>query len=217
MKIAGLIDHTALKPDTTKEQVVVLCKEAIEYEFASVCVNPCYVKLCSELLKDHRIKVCTVIGFPLGATTTAAKVAEADEAVKNGATEVDMVINVGAIKSGDFDFVKSDVASVVQVVRGKALVKVILETCLLTEDEKVRSCNICKEAGADFVKTSTGFSTGGATVEDIKLMRSIVKPNLGVKASGGIRDYKTAKAMVDAGASRIGASASIAIVSEENQ
>ncbi len=217
MKIAGLIDHTALKPDTTREQIRVLCKEAIEYEFASVCVNPCYVKLCSELLKDYRIKVCTVIGFPLGATTTAAKVAEADEAVENGATEVDMVINVGAIKSGDFEFVKSDVAAVVQAVKGKALVKVILETCLLTEDEKVRCCNICKEAGADFVKTSTGFSTGGATVEDIKLMRSIVKPSLGVKASGGIRDYKTAKAMVDAGASRIGASASIAIVSEEKQ
>lgn len=217
MKIAGLIDHTALKPDTTREQIEVLCKEAIEYDFASVCVNPCYVKLCGELLKDYRIKVCTVIGFPLGATTTAAKVAEAEEAVKNGATEVDMVINVGAIKSGDFDLAKSDVAAVVQAVKGKALVKVILETCLLTEDEKVRCCNICKEAGADFVKTSTGFSTGGATVEDIKLMRSIVKPSLGVKASGGIRDYKTAKAMVDAGASRIGASASIAIVSEENQ
>ena len=217
MKIAGLIDHTALKPDTTREQIEVLCKEAIEYDFASVCVNPCYVKLCGELLKDYRIKVCTVIGFPLGATTTAVKVAEAEEAVKNGATEVDMVINVGAIKSGDFDLAKSDVAAVVQAVKGKALVKVILETCLLTEDEKVRCCNICKEAGADFVKTSTGFSTGGATVEDIKLMRSIVKPSLGVKASGGIRDYKTAKAMVDAGASRIGASASIAIVSEENQ
>jgi deoxyribose-phosphate aldolase len=217
MKIAGLIDHTALKPDTTKEQIIVLCNEAIEYEFASVCVNPCYVKLCSELLKDSRIKVCTVIGFPLGATTTASKVAEAEEAVKNGATEVDMVINVGALKSGDFDFVRSDIEAVVQAVKGKALVKVILETCLLTEDEKIRSCNICKEAGADFVKTSTGFSTGGATVEDIKLMRSIVKPNLGVKASGGIRDYKTAKAMVDAGASRIGASASIAIVSEEKQ
>ncbi|WP_137699122.1 deoxyribose-phosphate aldolase [Ruminiclostridium herbifermentans] len=217
MKIAGLIDHTALKPDTTREQIILLCKEAIEYKFASVCVNPCYVKLCSELLKDYSIKVCTVIGFPLGATTTATKVAEAEEAVKNGATEVDMVINVGAIKSGDYDFVRSDIAAVVQAVEGKALVKVILETCLLTEDEKVQSCIICKEVGADFVKTSTGFSTGGATVEDIKLMRSIVKPNLGVKASGGIRDYKTAKAMVDAGASRIGASASIAIVSEENQ
>ncbi len=217
MKIAGLIDHTALKPDTTKEQIEVLCKEAIEYGFASVCVNPCYVKLCSEILKAYPIKVCTVIGFPLGATTTAVKVAEADESVQNGATEVDMVINVGAIKSGDLDFVKSDIAAVVQAVKGKALVKVILETCLLTEDEKVKSCNICKEAGADFVKTSTGFSTGGATVEDIKLMRSIVKPTLGVKASGGIRDYKTAKAMVDAGASRIGASASIAIVSEEDQ
>lgn len=216
MKIAGLIDHTALKPNTTKEQIKTLCNEAIEYGFASVCVNPCYVKLCSEILKDTPIKVCTVIGFPLGATTTATKVAEASEAVHNGATEVDMVINVGAVKSGDFEFVKSDIEAVVQAVKEKALVKVILETCLLTQDEKINCCNICKDAGANFVKTSTGFSTGGATVEDIKLMRSIVKPNLGVKASGGIRDYKTALAMVDAGASRIGASASIAIVREEN-
>lgn len=216
MKIAGLIDHTALKPNTTKEQIKTLCNEAIEYGFASVCVNPCYVKLCSEILKDTPIKVCTVIGFPLGATTTATKVAEASEAVHNGATEVDMVINVGAVKSGDFEFVKSDIEAVVQAVKGKALVKVILETCLLTQDEKINCCNICKDAGANFVKTSTGFSTGGATVEDIKLIRSIVKPNLGVKASGGIRDYKTALAMVDAGASRIGASASIAIVREEN-
>ena len=217
MKIAGVIDHTALKADTTQEQIRVLCEEAIEYGFASVCVNPCYVKLCSELLKNNPIKVCTVIGFPLGATTTAAKVAEASEAISNGAREVDMVINVGAVKSGDFDYVKKDVEAVVQAAKGKALVKVILETCLLTEDEKIMCCNICKDAGADFVKTSTGFSTGGATIEDIKLMRSIVKPNLGVKASGGIRDYKTAKAMVDAGASRIGASASLAIVSEENE
>jgi len=215
MKIVGLIDHTALKPDTTKEQIKKLCSEAIEYGFASVCVNPSYVELCSELLKDSSVKVCTVIGFPLGATTTAAKVFEASEAMGNGATEVDMVINIGAIKSGDFDFVKKDIAAIVQAAKGKAIVKVILETCLLTEEEKIMSCKICKEVGADFVKTSTGFSTGGATVDDIKLMRSIVKPNLGVKASGGIRDYETAKAMVDAGASRIGASASVAIADKE--
>ncbi|MHB8062524.1 MAG: deoxyribose-phosphate aldolase [Ruminiclostridium sp.] len=216
IKLAGLIDHTALKPETTKEQIKKLCSEAIEYGFASVCVNPGYVELCSELLKNSTIKVCTVIGFPLGATTTATKVAEASEAIENGATEVDMVINVGAIKSGDFEFVKKDIGAIVQAAKGKALVKVILETCLLTEEEKIMSCKICKEMGANYVKTSTGFSTGGATVNDIKLMRAIVKPDLGVKASGGIRDYETAKAMVDAGASRIGASASVAIANKEN-
>jgi len=216
MKLAGLIDHTALKPETTKEEIKKLCNEAIEYGFASVCVNPCYVGLCRELLENSTIKVCTVIGFPLGATTTATKVAEAGEAIENGATEIDMVINVGAIKSGDFDFAKKDIVAVVQAAKGKALVKVILETCLLTDEEKIMSCKICKEAGANFVKTSTGFSTGGATVSDIKLMRSIVKPDLGVKASGGIRNFETAKAMVDAGASRIGASASVAIAKEEN-
>lgn len=213
--IAGLIDHTALKPDTTIEQIKKLCAEAIEYGFASVCVNPCYVKLCSDILKGSKIKVCTVIGFPLGATTTAAKVAETTESIANGATEVDMVINVGAIKSQDFDYVKKDIEGVVGAAKGKALVKVILETCLLTDEEKVKSCRICKEAGADFVKTSTGFSTGGATVADVKLMRAEVKPTMGVKASGGIRDYETAKAMVDAGASRIGASASVAIANHE--
>ncbi len=215
MNIAGLIDHTALKPDTTKAQIEKLCSEAIEYGFASVCVNPCYVSLCSQLLKDSKIKVCTVIGFPLGATTTAIKAAEASEAIQNGAKEVDMVINLGAVKTGDFDYVKQDIAAVVQAAKGKALVKVILETCLLTDEEKKVCCRICKEAGADFVKTSTGFSTGGATVEDIRLMRDIVKPDLGVKASGGIRDYETAKAMIDAGASRIGASASVAIANRE--
>ncbi len=215
MNIAGMIDHTALKPETTKAQIEKLCSEAKEYGFASVCVNPCYVGLCSRLLKDSKIKVCTVIGFPLGATTSAVKAAEAAEAIRNGAAEVDMVINVGAIKLGDLDYVKEDIEAVVQAAKGKALVKVILETCLLTDEEKKISCRICKEAGADFVKTSTGFSTGGATVEDIKLMRDMVKPLLGVKASGGIRDYETAKAMVEAGASRIGASASVAIANKE--
>jgi deoxyribose-phosphate aldolase len=216
MRVAGLIDHTALKPDTTKEQIQKLCSEATEHGFASVCVNPCYVKLCNELLHGSNVKVCTVIGFPLGAATTSIKVAEAVEAMSNGANEIDMVINIGALKSGDLDFVKNDIEAVVQAAKDKALVKVILETCLLTEEEKIVCCNICKDAKADFVKTSTGFSTGGATVEDIKLMRSIVKPYLGVKASGGIRDYKTAKDMIDAGASRIGASASVAIARDED-
>ncbi len=215
MNIASLIDHTALKPETSKEQIEKLCGEAVEYGFASVCVNPCYVSICSQLLKDSKVKVCTVIGFPLGATTSAVKAAEASEAIENGAREVDMVINVGAVKSGDFDYVRKDVEAVVQAAKGKALVKVILETCLLTDEEKRKCCQICKEAGADFVKTSTGFSTGGATVEDIKLMRDIVKPGMGVKASGGIRNYETAKAMIDAGASRIGASASVAIANKE--
>lgn len=215
MNIASMIDHTALKPETTKAQIEKLCSEAIEFGFASVCVNPSYVSLCSQLLKDSKIKVCTVIGFPLGATTTAVKAYEASEAIQNGAREVDMVINVGAVKSGELDYVKKDIEAVVQAAKGKGLVKVILETCLLTDEEKKVCCRICKEAGADFVKTSTGFSTGGATVEDIRLMREIVKPNLGVKASGGIRDYETAKAMVDAGASRIGASASVAIANKE--
>ncbi len=216
-KLAGLIDHTALKPDTCKEQIKKLCREAVEYKFASVCVNPCYVTLCSEILKETDIKVCTVIGFPLGASSTASKVAETVEAVENGAEEIDMVINIGAVKSGDFNFVEKDIAAVVEATGGKAIVKVILETCLLTDDEKVICCKLSKEAGADFVKTSTGFSTGGATTQDIKLMRETVGSDMGVKASGGIRDYMTAKAMVEAGASRIGASASITIVSEEQK
>ncbi len=215
MNIASIIDHTALKPDTSKAEIEKLCSEAIEFGFASVCVNPWYVSLCSQILKDSGIRVCTVIGFPLGANTTATKAAEAAEAVANGAREVDMVINIGAVKSGDFDYVKKDVEAVVKAVGIKALVKVILETCLLTDEEKKICCELCKEAGADYVKTSTGFSTGGATEEDVKLMREIVKPSLGVKASGGIRDYETAKAMVEAGASRIGASASVAIAHRE--
>ena len=214
--IASFIDHTALKPDTTLEQIEKLCHEAIEYGFASVCVNPCYVAHCHRILKTSDVKVCTVIGFPLGANTIATKEAETVEAVKNGATEVDMVINVGAIKSGDYELVKNDIAAVVKAAGDSAIVKVILETCLLTDEEKIAACKMCKEAGAHFVKTSTGFSTGGATIEDIRLMRQAVGPDLGVKASGGIRDYKTARAMVDAGASRIGASASIAIVKNEN-
>ena len=211
-KVAGMIDHTLLKQDATEDAIKKLCQEAIDNKFCSVCINPSYVPLCSELLKGSSVKVCTVIGFPLGATTTGSKVFEADEAIKNGAQEVDMVVNGGKIKSGDWDYVKNDIAKVVEVASGRALVKVIIETCLLTDEEKVRVCEISKEVGADFVKTSTGFSTGGATVEDIALMRKTVGPDMGVKASGGVRDAEKAKALIEAGATRLGASAGIAIV-----
>ena len=215
MSIAKLIDHTVLKPQTTRKQVETLCREAAHYGFASVCVNPCWVSLCAELLRDSGVAVCTVIGFPLGANTSAVKAFEAAEAIRQGAAEVDMVLNIGALKDGDYELVREDIGAVVAAAEGKALVKVILETCLLTEEEKRVACRLCKEMGADFVKTSTGFSTGGATVEDIALMRAAVGEELGVKASGGIRNYAVAKAMVEAGASRIGASAGVQIVEEE--
>jgi len=205
------IDHTLLKPDVTAAMIDKLCAEAKQYDFASVCVNPYWVKRCAERLQGTDVKVCTVIGFPLGATTPEAKAAETRDAVANGATEVDMVLNVGALKSGDLERVKQDVAAVVEAA-GSALVKVILETGLLTDKEKVTACKLCVEAGAHYVKTSTGFGPGGATVEDIALMRKTVGPNVGVKASGGVRDRATALAMIEAGASRIGASAGIAIV-----
>ena len=217
MSIAKLIDHTVLKPQTTEADVRKLCAEAAQYGFASVCVNPCWVSLCAELLQGTSVAVCTVIGFPLGANTAAVKAFEAAEAIRQGATEVDMVLNVGAMKDGDYDLVRADIAAVVEAAKGKALVKVILETCLLTEEEKRIACRLAKEAGADYVKTSTGFSTCGATVEDIALMRAEVGPDMGVKASGGIRDYAAAQAMVQAGASRIGASAGVQIVEQENQ
>lgn len=210
--IASMIDHTLLKQDATEDQIRKLCQEALEYSFASVCINPSYVPFCSELLKGSSVKVCTVIGFPLGAASTRSKAFEAKDAIENGALEVDMVINVGAVKSGNWDFVQSDIESVVAAAKGKALVKVIIETCLLTDEEKVHVCKICKSAGADFVKTSTGFSTGGATVEDVQLMRQVVGPEMGVKASGGIRDAASASAMINAGANRLGTSAGIAIV-----
>ena len=215
MSIAKLIDHTVLKPQTTRKQVETLCREAAHYGFASVCVNPCWVSLCAELLRDSGVAVCTVIGFPLGANTSAVKAFEAAEAIRQGAAEVDMVLNIGALKDGDYELVREDIGAVVAAAEGKALVKVILETCLLTEEEKRVACRLCKEMGADFVKTSTGFSTGGATVEDIALMRAAVGEEMGVKASGGIRNYAVAKAMVEAGASRIGASAGVQIVEEE--
>lgn len=214
MNLAKYIDHTILKPEATAEDVRKLCREAKEYGFASVCVNACYAKLVSTELKGSDVKTCVVVGFPLGAMTKAAKAFETTEAIENGANEIDMVINVGALKTKDYGLLKEDIEAVVNAAKGKAIVKVIIETCLLNDEEKVKACEISKEAGADFVKTSTGFSTGGATKEDIALMRKTVGENLGVKASGGIRDYNTAMEMINAGASRIGASASIAIISE---
>lgn len=215
MNIAKMIDHTALKPDTKREQILKLIEEAKKYKFASVCVNPYWVKTASDELKDSRVDVCTVIGFPLGANTTETKVFETKDAIKNGATEVDMVINVGELKDKNDAYVEQDIKAVVEAAKGKALVKVIIETCLLTEEEKVRACELSKKAGADFVKTSTGFSKGGATVEDIELMRKTVGKDMGVKASGGIHNKEQAMNMIQAGASRIGASASIAIISEK--
>lgn len=205
------IDHTLLKPEATKAQIEKLCAEAKEYRFMSVCVNPTWVSLAAELLKGTETKVCTVIGFPLGANSHAVKGFETAQAIQDGATEIDMVINIGALKSGDLDLLRKDIQAVVQAASG-TLVKVIIETALLTDEEKVTACRIAKEAGAQFVKTSTGFSTGGATVADVALMRKTVGPEMGVKASGGIRDFKTAQAMVEAGANRLGVSASIAIV-----
>ncbi|MCL4378916.1 MAG: deoxyribose-phosphate aldolase [Actinobacteria bacterium] len=199
-----MIDHTLLKPEANYEQVKQLCEEAIEYGFASVCVNPANVVLSLDYLKNTGIPVCAVVGFPLGATTTKTKVFETKEAIENGAAEIDMVINIGALKSKDYNRVKLDIEEVVIAAKGKAIVKVIIETCLLTYDEKIRACEIAKEAGADFVKTSTGFGSGGATIEDIKLMRRVVGPNVGVKASGGVSDYNTAIAILNAGACTLG-------------
>ena len=211
--VAGMIDHTLLKADATEAQIAKLCQEAKEYGFASVCVNPGYVPEAAEALKGTGVRVCTVIGFPLGATSSEAKAAETADAIAKGAAEVDMVVNVGRIKSGNWDYVRSDIAAVVNAARGRALTKVIIETCLLTDDEKIRVCETAKDAGADFVKTSTGFSTGGATAADIALMRKTVGPDMGVKASGGIHSTEEAIALIEAGASRIGASAGIAIIS----
>ena len=214
MDIAKYIDHTILKPEATVEDVKRLCREAKEYNFASVCVNGCYAKLVSTELMGTDVKTCVVVGFPLGAMTKEAKAFETNQAIENGATEIDMVINVGALKDKNYSLLKEDIEAVVNAAKGKALVKVIIETCLLSDEEKVKACEIAKEAKADFVKTSTGFSSGGATKEDIALMRKTVGSDLGVKASGGVRDFKTAMDMINAGASRIGASASISIVSE---
>lgn len=211
MNVAKMIDHTILKPNVTDADVIQVCDEAKEHGFFSVCVNPYFVPLVAEHLKGSDVKVTSVIGFPLGASTSFIKAAEAKKAVEDGANEIDMVINVSALKDGKFDFVQSDIAAVVDAIRGKAILKVILETCLLTKEEIVKGCELSKAAGAQFVKTSTGFSTGGATVEDVKLMKNTVGDALEVKASGGVRDYETAMAVIEAGATRIGASASVDI------
>ena len=210
--IARIIDHTLLKPDATRDQIVKLCDEAKEYRFASVCVNPANVSLAAKMLATSEVKVCTVIGFPLGATTSAVKAFETQDAVANGAGEIDMVINIGALKSGNDTYVLNDILAVRETARRK-IIKVILETALLSKEEKIRACLLAKQAGADFVKTSTGFGSGGATVEDIRLMRETVGVKMGVKASGGIRDLAAAQAMIAAGATRLGTSASIAIIS----
>jgi deoxyribose-phosphate aldolase len=211
--LAHMIDHTLLKPGATQDQIAQLCHEARKYGFASVCVNPANVKLCAQLLKGSDIPVCCVVGFPLGATPTDVKVFETQQAIRDGATEVDMVINVGALKSRDYEVVERDIASIARACHaGNAILKVIIEAALLTDEEKVIACQLAKVAGADFVKTSTGFGPGGAAVEDVALMRRVVGPTMGVKAAGGIRTYEDAQKMIAAGASRIGASASVKII-----
>lgn len=211
MEYNKFIDHTNLKQDATKEDIKKLCEEAISYDFMSVCVNPDFVKFASDLLLDSEVKVCTVIGFPLGASTTRTKVFETKDALKNGADEIDMVINVSALKDKNYDFVKNEIASIKKVCK-KHILKVILETCLLTDEEIVTACKLAKEAKADFVKTSTGFSKGGATVEAVKLMRETVKDSMGVKASGGIKTHEDLIKMIDAGANRIGTSSGTKIL-----
>lgn len=214
-EIARLIDHTLLKAEATREQIETLCQEARTHGFASVCVNPVWIPLCADRLRGSETKVCTVVGFPLGATLAEAKAFEAARAVAEGACEIDMVIDVGGLKSGDFARVERDIAGVVAAShRGGAIVKVIIEAALLTDDEKVRACVLSRVAGADFVKTSTGFASGGATAEDVALMRRVVGPDMGVKAAGGVRDLKSAQAMIEAGADRIGASVGVKIVQE---
>lgn len=208
---AAMIDHTLLKAETTKAQIDKICQEALKYEFASVCVNPTWVKNSSEILAGSNVKVCTVIGFPLGATTPQVKAFETTNAIENGAGEIDMVINIGALKDGNYDLVLEDIKAVVTAANG-TLVKVIIETSLLTDEEKVKACELSVEAGADFVKTSTGFSTGGATAEDVALMRKTVGPEVGVKASGGVRSLEDMQKMIEAGATRIGASSGVAIM-----
>lgn len=215
MNLASYIDHTILKPNATREDVKRICQEAKTYNFASVCVNQYYTKFVSEQLKGSDVKVCTVIGFPLGANDSVVKGFETKRAVEDGAHEIDMVINIGALKDKDYDYVRNDIKEVVNH-SGDALVKVIIETCLLTDEEKVKACELSVEAGANFVKTSTGFSTGGATIEDVALMKKTVGDKAKVKASGGVRDYDGAMAVINAGADRIGASAGIAIINNEN-
>lgn len=215
MQLNRYIDHTMLKADATRADIEKLCQEAKQHEFASVCVNTCFVPLAAELLRGSEVKVCCVVGFPLGAMSTPAKAFEAQWAVEHGAQEVDMVLNVGAMISGEEEIVLRDIEAVVQAAHPKAIVKVILENCLLNDEQKIRACKLCVQAGAEFVKTSTGFSNGGATVEDVALMKRAVDGRAKVKAAGGIRTRQQALAMIEAGADRIGASAGIAICTEE--
>jgi deoxyribose-phosphate aldolase len=213
--IARYIDHTLLKPDATQAQIAQLCHEARQYDFAAVCVNPTHVKLCADLLKGSNVAVCTVVGFPLGATPPEVKAYETQQAIDDGATEVDMVINIGALKGGEYDLVERDIAMVTRTAHNNgALCKVIIEAALLNEQEKIKACELSKKAGADYVKTSTGFGPGGATVADVTLMRRVVGPGMGIKAAGGIRSFADAKGMVEAGATRIGASAGVKILQE---
>jgi len=212
-EIAGMIDHTLLKSDATISEITQLCEEAIQHNFASVCVNPSYVETCFNLIKSSNVKVCTVIGFPLGASTTQSKFLEAEEAIKNGAEELDMVINIGKLKDKDYQFVFYDLKSMADLSKKHLCIsKVILETCLLNDEEKVAGCLLAKEAGMNFVKTSTGFSKSGATVHDVSLMKFVVGEKMQVKASGGIRSYEDSIAMINAGATRLGASAGVKII-----
>jgi deoxyribose-phosphate aldolase len=211
--LASMIDHTMLKPDATRHAIIQCCNEAIENRFASVCINPCHVELAYSLLKGTDVKVCTVAGFPLGAGTTASKAAEVQKAVESGASEVDMVINIGALKEGSISFVENEIKEVVNASNG-ALVKAIIETCYLTREEIITACKSVKNSGAAFVKTSTGFGTKGASVEDVKLIRTVVGDKFGVKASGGIRTLAGALAMIEAGANRLGLSASLSVLKE---
>ncbi|MEW6698547.1 MAG: deoxyribose-phosphate aldolase [Bacillota bacterium] len=219
VNLAPMIDHTVLKSNTTEEQIRSLCAEAKEFGFASVCVNPCYVPIAADLLKDSSVKVCTVIGFPLGANTTATKIFEAKDAIQMGADELDYVVNVSDVFNNRFDLVQKEMGEFVQLrsaVSKTVIIKIILETCYLTNEQIVRLCQLARETGLDFVKTSTGFGTAGATTTHVQLMRQTVGPKVGVKASGGIRNYQDAIAMVEAGANRIGASSGIAIVSKRS-
>ncbi|SHE43272.1 deoxyribose-phosphate aldolase [Caloramator proteoclasticus] len=215
--VASIIDHTILKAETTPEDVKKVCSEAKENNFASVCINPCYVKLAAEELKGTNVKVCTVIGFPLGANSSDVKAFETKKAIEDGAQEVDMVINIGMLKAKEYEYVKKDIEAVVNAAKGKALVKVIIETCLLTDEEKEIACKLSVEAGADFVKTSTGFSKWGAKEEDVRLMRRVVGSDKGVKASGGVHSFEDAVRMIEAGANRIGASSSLKIIGKSSE
>ncbi len=216
-ELAKLIDHTLLKPEATQAQIEKLCEEAVRFGFASVCVNPTWVRLCRELVRGSGVKVCTVVGFPLGANTIETKSFETQKSIEDGADEIDMVINIGRLKSGDYHYVEDDIRGVVEATGRRGIVKVILETCYLSDEEKIKGCVLAKLAGANFVKTSTGFGKAGATLGDVALMRRVVGSEMGVKAAGGIRDYEQAVKMVEAGATRIGASASVAIVGATSQ